>query len=47
VSEPNAFEPAWDVELPDPPFMARALRLGVHAGALGATLDATDPGAPE
>ena len=46
MSEPNAFEPAWDVELPEPPFMARAMRLGVHAGAreLGATLYEIEPG---
>jgi quercetin dioxygenase-like cupin family protein len=46
VSEPNALEPEWDVELSVPPFLARAMRLGAHAGAreLGATLYEIDPG---
>jgi len=46
VSDPNAFEPEWDIELGDAPFRARAMRLGAHAGAqeLGATLYEIDPG---
>lgn len=46
VSEPNALEPEWDVELGEPPFLARAMRLGPRTGAreLGATLYEIDPG---
>jgi uncharacterized cupin superfamily protein len=46
VSDPNALEPEWDVELGEPPFLARAMRLAAHAGAreLGATLYEIDPG---
>lgn len=46
MSEPNAPQPEWDVELSEPPFLARAMRLGAQAGAreLGATLYEIDPG---
>jgi uncharacterized cupin superfamily protein len=38
--EPNILNPEWDAEMPDPPFCAKALRAGAHAGSqeLGATL---------
>jgi uncharacterized cupin superfamily protein len=40
TNEPNIHEPEWDAEMPDPPFRAKAARVGAHAGAqdLGATL---------
>ena len=40
TNEPNIHEPQWDAEMPDPPFRAKAARVGAHAGAedLGATL---------
>jgi uncharacterized cupin superfamily protein len=46
MSDPNAFEPEWDVQLGEPPFLARAMRIAAHAGAreLGATLFEIDPG---
>jgi uncharacterized cupin superfamily protein len=46
VSEANAFEPGLDVEFSEPPFVSRAMRLAVRAGAreLGATLYEIDPG---
>lgn len=38
--------PAWDADMPDPPFAARVMRVGAHAGAqrLGASLYELDPG---
>ncbi len=38
--EPNILNPEWDAEMPDPPFCAKAMRAGAHAGSqeLGATL---------
>jgi uncharacterized cupin superfamily protein len=38
--DPNLNQPAWDAEMPDTPFRAKAMRVGAHAGAheLGATL---------
>jgi uncharacterized cupin superfamily protein len=45
-NEPNIHEPEWDAEMPDPPFRAKAARIGAHAGAqdLGATLYDLDAG---
>lgn len=42
----NLNRPAWDRDLPDPPFGARLMRVGAHAGAqrLGASLYEIDPG---
>jgi uncharacterized cupin superfamily protein len=44
--EPNIHEPAWDDEMPDAPFHARAMRVGARAGAeqLGATVYELDAG---
>jgi uncharacterized cupin superfamily protein len=46
VSDPNIHRPEWDFERTDPPFGARAMRLGPRTGAqeLGATLYEIDPG---
>jgi uncharacterized cupin superfamily protein len=44
--EPNIHEPQWDAEMPDPPFRAKAARVGARAGSeeLGATLYEIEPG---
>ncbi|MDQ3850020.1 MAG: cupin domain-containing protein [Actinomycetota bacterium] len=46
MSDPNFNRPEWDVELADPPFRARVMRLGPRLGAseLGVTLYELDPG---
>jgi uncharacterized cupin superfamily protein len=46
VSEPNVHQPEWDHDFPDPPFRARAMRIGPRTGAseIGATLYEIDPG---
>jgi len=46
VSDPNIHRPEWDFAVDEPPFRARAMRLGPRTGAqqLGATLFEIDPG---
>jgi uncharacterized cupin superfamily protein len=46
MSDPNVHEPEWDVELDEPPFRSRAMRLGNRAGAheIGVTLYEIEPG---
>jgi uncharacterized cupin superfamily protein len=46
VSDANLHRPEWDFERAEPPFGARAMRLGPRTGAqeLGATLFEIDPG---
>jgi uncharacterized cupin superfamily protein len=46
VTDPNVHRPEWDLDLTDPPFGARAMRLGPRTGAseIGVTLYEIDPG---
>ena len=46
MSDPNIHRPEWDFDVDEPPFRARAMRLGPRTGAqqLGATLFEIDPG---
>jgi uncharacterized cupin superfamily protein len=46
TDDPNINRPQWDLEISEPPFHSRAMRVGNRAGSdeLGATLYEIDPG---